>query len=127
MARSRPLSPHLQVYRLPLPALMSISHRATGVLLAAGSLVLVYWLAAVASGPDAFADAQALLGSLPGRALLLLLTFSIFYHLGNGIRHLFWDAGLGFELRTAHASGVAVIVAAVVLTLAAWALGYAMR
>ena len=127
MARSRPLSPHLQVYRLPLPALMSISHRATGVLLAAGSLVLVYWLAAAASGPDAFADAQALLGSLPGRALLLLLTFSLFYHLGNGIRHLFWDAGLGFELRTAHASGVAVIVAAVVLTLAAWALGYAMR
>ena len=127
MARSRPLSPHLQVYRLPLPALTSISHRATGVLLAAGSLILVYWLAAVASGPDAFADAQALLGSLPGRALLLLLTFSLFYHLGNGIRHLFWDAGLGFELRTAHASGVAVIVAAVVLTLAAWALGYAMR
>ena len=127
MARSRPLSPHLQVYRLPLPALMSISHRATGVLLAAGSLVLVYWLDAVASGPDAFAEAQALLGSLPGRALLLLLTFSLFYHLGNGIRHLFWDAGAGFELRTAHASGVAVIVAAVVLTLAAWALGYAMR
>ena len=127
MARSRPLSPHLQVYRLPLPALMSISHRATGVLLAAGSLVLVYWLAAAASGPDAFADAQALLGSLPGRVLLLLLTFSLFYHLGNGIRHLFWDAGLGFELRTAHTSGVAVIVAAVVLTLAAWALGYAMR
>ena len=127
MARSRPLSPHLQVYRLPLPALTSISHRATGVLLAAGSLVLVYWLAAVASGPDAFAEAQARLGSLPGRALLLLLTFSLFYHLGNGIRHLFWDAGVGFELRTAHASGVAVIVTAVVLTLAAWALGYAMR
>ena len=127
MARSRPLSPHLQVYRLPLPALTSISHRATGVLLAAGSLVLVYWLAAVAGGPDAFAEAQARLGSLPGRALLLLLTFSLFYHLGNGIRHLFWDAGVGFELRTAHASGVAVIVAAVVLTLAAWALGYAMR
>ena len=105
MARNRPLSPHLQVYRLPLPALMSISHRATGVLLAAGSLVIVYWLAAVASGPDAFAAAQALLGSLPGRALLLVFTFSLFYHLGNGIRHLFWDAGLGFELRTAHASG----------------------
>ena len=127
MARPRPLSPHLQIYRLPLPALLSISHRATGVLLAAGSLVLVYWLAAVASGPDAFAKAQALLGSLPGRAFLLVVTFSLFYHLGNGIRHLFWDAGLGFELRTAHASGVLVIIAAVVLTLAAWSLGYAMR
>ena len=127
MARNRPLSPHLQVYRLPLPALMSISHRATGVLLTAGSLVLVYWLAAVASGPDAFAGAQALLASTPGRALLLVFTFSLFYHLGNGIRHLFWDAGLGFELRTAHASGVLVIVAAAVLTVVAWTLGYAMR
>ena len=127
MARTRPLSPHLQVYRLPLPALMSISHRATGVVLAAGSLVLAYWLAAVASGPDAHADAQALLGSLPGRVVLLAFTFSLFYHLGNGIRHLFWDAGVGFELRTAHASGVLVIVAAIVLTLIAWALGYAMR
>ena len=127
MSRSRPLSPHLQVYRLPLGALISISHRATGVLLAAGSLVLVYWLSAVASGPDAFANAQALLGSIVGRVLLLALTFSLFYHLANGIRHLFWDAGFGFELRTAHASGVLVIVASAVLTLVAWALGYTMR
>ena len=127
MARSRPLSPHLQIYRLPVSALISISHRATGVLLAAGSLVLVYWLAAVASGPDAFADAQALLGSVVGRVLLLALTFSLFYHLANGIRHLFWDAGFGFELRTARASGMLVIVASVVLTLVAWALGYTMR
>ena len=127
MARSRPLSPHLQVYRLPLSALMSISHRATGILLVVGSLVLVYWLVAVAGGPDAFASAQALLGSMPGRMLLLAITFSLFYHLGNGIRHLFWDAGLGFELRTAHRSGVLVIVAAIVLTAVAWALGYAMR
>ena len=127
MARTRPLSPHLQVYRLPFPALLSISHRATGVVLAAGSLVLVYWLAALASGPDAFADAQALLGSIPGRVLLLIITFSLFYHLGNGIRHLFWDAGLGFELPTAHASGVVVVAAAIVLTLVAWALGYSMR
>ena len=127
MARSRPLSPHLQIYRLPLTALTSISHRATGVLLVVGSLVLVYWLVAVASGADTFAGAQALLGSVPGRVLLLAITFSLFYHLGNGIRHLFWDAGLGFELRTAHRSGVVVIVAAVALTAVAWALGYAMR
>lgn len=127
MVRGRPLSPHLQVYRLPLTALMSISHRATGVLLVVGSLVLVYWLVAVASGADTFASAQALLGSVPGRVLLLAITFSLFYHLGNGIRHLFWDAGLGFELRTAHRSGVVVIVAAIALTAIAWALGYAMR
>ena len=127
MARTRPLSPHLQVYRLPFPALLSISHRATGVVLAAGSLVLVYWLAAIASGPEAFAGAQALLGTIPGRILLLVITFSLFYHLGNGIRHLFWDAGLGFESRTVHASGVVVVAAAIVLTLIAWALGYSMR
>ena len=127
MARTRPLSPHLQVYRLPFPALLSISHRATGVVLAAGSLVFVYWLAAIASGPEAFADAQALLGSIPSRVLLLIITSSFFYHLGNGIRHLFWDAGLGFEPRTVHASGVVVVAAAIVLTLVAWALGYSMR
>ena len=127
MSRSRPLSPHLQIYRLPFSALISISHRATGVLLAAGSLVLVYWLAAVASGPDAFANAQALLGSIVGRVLLLVLTFSLFYHLANGIRHLFWDAGFGFELRTARTSGMLVVVASVVLTIVAWALGYTMR
>ena len=95
--------------------------------LAAGSLVLVYWLGALAYGPEAFARTQALLGSIPGRILLLAITFSLFYHLGNGIRHLFWDAGLGFEPRTVHASGVAVVAAAVVLTLAAWGLGYSMR
>ena len=127
MSRSRPLSPHLQIYRLPVTALISICHRITGVLLAAGSLVLVYWLVAVASGPDAFANAQALLGSVVGRVLLLALTLALFYHLANGIRHLFWDAGFGFELRTVRASGMLVIVASIVLTLVAWALGYTMR
>lgn len=127
MSRSRPLSPHLQIYRLPITAVISISHRVTGVLLAAGSILLVYWLVAVASGPDAFAEAQALLGSIIGRMVLLALTFALFYHLANGIRHLFWDAGLGFELRAVRASGMLVVVAAVVLTLVAWALGYTMR
>ena len=127
MSRSRPLSPHLQIYRLPISALISISHRVTGVLLAVGSLVLVYWLVALASGPEAFAHAQALLGSVVGRVILLALTLALFYHLANGIRHLFWDAGFGFELRTVRASGMLVIVASIVLTLVAWALGYTMR
>ena len=127
MSRSRPLSPHLQIYRLPISAVISISHRVAGVLLAVGSLVLVYWLVALASGPDAFAHAQALLGSVVGRVVLLALTLALFYHLANGIRHLFWDAGFGFELRTVRASGMLVIVASIVLTLVAWALGYTMR
>lgn len=116
----RPLSPHLQVYRLPFNALTSISHRISGALLAAGSLVLVYWVLAVAAGPEAYAGAQAFLGSLPVQLLMLLWTFALFYHLCNGIRHLFWDAGYGFELETARRSGQAVIGAAVLLTLFAW-------
>jgi succinate dehydrogenase / fumarate reductase, cytochrome b subunit len=119
---NRPLSPHLQVYRPQLTSVLSICHRAAGVLLAGGSLLLIYWLAAVASGPEAYATAQAVLGSLPARLLLFGWTLALFYHLGNGIRHLFWDAGKGFELRTAYASGYAVIASAVVLTLLVWIL-----
>lgn len=123
----RPLSPHLQIYRPQITSVLSILHRATGALLAAGTLLLVYWLWALASGPGAYADAQALLGSWLGRTALLVWTWALFYHLCNGIRHLFWDAGLGFELKTAYASGWAVVVVSVVLTLLVWALAYAVR
>ena len=123
---SRPLSPHLQVYRFQWTMALSISHRITGVGLALGTLLLVYWLAAAASGPEAFATAQVLIGSFFGRLLLFGWTFALFYHLANGIRHLFWDAGLGLELDMAYRSGLLVVVAAVVLTFASWILGYAM-
>lgn len=121
---NRPLSPHLQIYRLPLTAITSITHRLTGVLLGVGSLGLVYWLVALASGPEAFAAAQAAAGSVIGQIVMILFSLALFYHLANGIRHLFWDAGYGFELETAHRTGQAVIVAAVVLTLMAWIIGY---
>jgi len=117
---NRPLSPHLQVYRLPFTAITSISHRISGVLLAGGALVLVYWVVATAAGPQSYATASAILGSLPVQVLLFLWTFVLFYHLCNGIRHLFWDAGYGFELQTAERSGQAVIAGAAVLTLLAW-------
>ena len=123
----RPLSPHLQIYRPQLTSVLSITHRITGLVLVAGTLVLTYWLLAAATGPEAYATAQSLLASWPGRVVLLGFSFALFYHLCNGIRHLFWDAGLGFDLKTAYASGHAVIGASVVLTLAAWALAYAMR
>ena len=125
--RQRPLSPHLQIYRLPLIAVLSITHRLTGLALSVGTLVLVYWLLAAAAGPEAYASAQTLLGSWIGRVVLLAFTFSLFFHLCNGIRHLFWDAGLGFELKTAYASGNAVIVVSLALTLAAWGLAYLAR
>lgn len=117
---NRPLSPHLQVYRLPFTAITSISHRISGALLAAGSLVLVYWVAAVAGGAERYAAANAVLGSVPVRLLMFVWTFVLFYHLCNGVRHLFWDAGYGFDLAVAQRAGQAVIGAAAALTLLTW-------
>jgi succinate dehydrogenase / fumarate reductase cytochrome b subunit len=127
MARpNRPLSPHLQVYRWQWTMALSILHRITGVALGAGSLLLVYWLTAAATGPEAYARAQGFIGSWFGLLLLFGFSLALFYHLANGIRHLFWDAGRGFELKTAYASGLAVLVAAVVLTGFAWIIGLSM-
>jgi len=117
---NRPLSPHLQVYRLPFTALTSISHRISGVLLSGGALLLVYWVVAAAAGPQAYATASAILSSLPVQVLIFLWTFVLFYHLCNGIRHLIWDAGYGFDLQTAQRSGQIAIGAAAALTGVAW-------
>lgn len=123
----RPLSPHLQIYRPQLTSVLSITHRITGTALVIGTLVLVYWLLAAASGPETYASAQALLGSWIGRVVMLGFSYALFFHMCNGVRHLFWDAGLGFELKTAYASGNAVIAVSIALTVIAWALAYAMR
>jgi succinate dehydrogenase / fumarate reductase cytochrome b subunit len=120
----RPLSPHLQVYRFQWTMALSILHRITGVALAVGTLLLVWWLVAAASGPEAFATVQGFIGSILGRLLLFGWTLALFYHLCNGIRHLFWDAGYGFELDVAYRSGLAVLGASVALTLISWILGY---
>ena len=120
----RPLSPHLQVYRFQWTMALSILHRITGVALAVGTLLLVWWLVAAASGPEAFATVQGFIGSILGRLLLFGWTLALFYHLCNGIRHLFWDAGYGFELDVAYRSGLAVLGASVALTLITWILGY---
>ncbi len=123
---NRPLSPHLQVYRPQWTSVLSISHRITGVALAVGTLLMVYWLAAAASGPEAFASAQELVGSFLGRLFLFGWTFALFYHLCNGIRHLMWDAGYGFELENAYRSGLAVLAGSAGLTVLFWILGYAL-
>ena len=122
----RPLSPHLQIYKPQLTSLLSIFHRATGVVLSIGSVFLVWWLVAAATGDDAFATAQAFWGSWFGLLLLFGWTVSLFFHLCNGIRHLVWDAGWGFELRQAYISGWAVVAASGALTLIAWIAGLAM-
>jgi succinate dehydrogenase / fumarate reductase cytochrome b subunit len=120
----RPLSPHLQIYRPQITSILSILHRLTGVALALGAVLLAYWLTAAAYGPEAFARANALLISGFGRLVLFGLTFAFFYHLANGIRHLAWDVGYGFEMKTLNWSGIAVVAAALALTLAAWIAAY---
>jgi succinate dehydrogenase / fumarate reductase cytochrome b subunit len=122
--RDRPLSPHLQIYRWQWTMLLSIVHRLTGVALAVGTLLLVYWLVAAASGPEAFASAQAVMSHWLGRLLLFGWTWALFYHLANGIRHLFWDMGRGFALATGYATAWLVVIVSVVLTLLAWLIGY---
>ena len=120
---NRPLSPHLQVYLPQFTTILSILHRLTGVALGIGALALVYWLAAAAAGPEWFEGATALAASWFGWLVLLGFTWALFFHLLNGIRHLFWDVGLGFELTTARLTGWCVALASFVLTAAAWAVG----
>jgi succinate dehydrogenase / fumarate reductase, cytochrome b subunit len=120
----RPTSPHLQIYRPQLTSFLSILHRIAGVFLSIGILALIYWLVAAASSAEAFDQAQSLAASIVGRSLLFLWTGAFFYHLLNGLRHLAWDAGWGFELTAVYRSGWAVLIGSVVLSLAAWALGY---
>lgn len=122
--QNRPLSPHLQVYKPQLTSSLSILHRITGVALAMGTLLLVYWLVAAASGAGAYESAQGFFGSFFGQLILFGWSIALFYHLANGIRHLFWDAGLGFELPEVYRSGWMVVVATAVLTLASWTIGY---
>ncbi len=121
----RPLSPHIQIYRPQLTSVLSILHRATGIFLCLGAVVFAWWATALALGPEPYATVRSALGSWFGQLLLFAWTFSFFFHLCNGIRHLFWDAGLGFEIRTAYASGKAVVAASVAMTILAFGLAYA--
>lgn len=121
-ASQRPLSPHLQIYRPQLTSILSISHRLTGVALAAGTAVLALWLIAAAGGADTFALINNHLAAWYGQVLMVFWSFALFYHLCNGIRHLAWDAGWGLDIRTAYLTGYATVVATVLLTAGAWLL-----
>jgi len=123
MQRERPLSPNLQIYRPQLTSVLSITHRLTGVLLSVGAVCFVVWIAATAHGAHSYATFAHLLGSPLGLALSFTWTFSLFFHLCNGVRHLVWDAGYGFELRTIYISGWTVLALSVLLTVIAWIAG----
>ncbi|MDB5393709.1 MAG: succinate dehydrogenase, cytochrome b556 subunit [Rhodospirillales bacterium] len=129
--RTRPISPFLfpptGTYRWQITSTMSILHRLSGIALGFGALLLTWWLLALLGEPADFAEVQAFLGSIFGRLLLLGWTWSLFYHLLNGVRHLVWDTGHGLELPSVYRGGWTVIVLSVVLTVAAWLAGYWFR
>ena len=117
----RPLSPHLQVYdMLQLTSALSIAGRITGAAWAVGLVLLVWWLVAAASGPSAFAQVQWFLSSWIGLLGLFGMTAAAWYHTLNGVRHLAWDAGYGYDIPTTYRSGKLVLVGTVVLTLLTW-------
>lgn len=121
---TRPLSPHLQVYRPQITSILSILHRMTGVVLALAAVLLTYWLASAAYGPEAFGRAQMLLETWFGRLVLFGFTFSLFYHMCNGIRHLGWDMVWGFEMPRLRFTGVIVVIASMAMTVGSWLMAY---
>lgn len=118
--RERPLSPHLQVWRWHVTMLGSILHRACLIGLYVGALILAGWAVALASGQQAYAAYVGLLGSLPGKLVLLGLTFALFFTVASNLRHLMWDTGRGFTPRTADMITIAGIVFALVATAVVW-------
>jgi succinate dehydrogenase / fumarate reductase cytochrome b subunit len=116
----RPLSPHISIYRWPITMTVSILHRATGIALSVGFVVLSLWLFDAASGAEHYGVLMSYLDTVAGKILLIGWSFSFFFHLGNGVRHFFWDIGRGFEKSTADASAWFVLIFAVVLTALFW-------
>jgi succinate dehydrogenase / fumarate reductase cytochrome b subunit len=122
----RPISPFMlgSAYKFQTSSLTSIMHRITGCALGVGTLLLTYWLVSAASGDGAYSIAEAILGSWFGILVLFGFTVALFYHFCNGIRHLAWDAGKGFELPDMHRTGGLVVAATVILTVAFWAVAF---
>ena len=111
-----PLSPFLQ-YRPQLTSVLSITHRCTGVFLSAGAVLLCCWLVSVAAGAEAYIIVNGHIAAWYGQVVIIGFVFSLYFHLCNGIRHLFWDLGLGLEIKTSYCSGYAVVIASILLTI----------
>jgi succinate dehydrogenase / fumarate reductase cytochrome b subunit len=116
----RPMSPYVSVWRWHLTMAVSIMHRVTGVALYGAALILAGWALALAAGPDAYDRFRLIVGSPLGKLALIGITFSLFYHLANGVRHLVWDFGSGFQLKTADLTAAAVVAFAALATLGVW-------
>lgn len=120
MASEKPLSPHIQIYRWEITMLVSILHRATGIAMATGTALVVWMLLSLASGEQAYECFQKFVTSPFGKLLLLGWTIAIFLHMGNGIRHFFWDIGLGYKKETARKSAFALFVFTAIMTAIVW-------
>lgn len=122
--RPRPLSPHLQIYRFQLTMAMSILHRASGIALTVGTLLLAWWVVAAAIGGDAFDAVSWFLGSVLGILMLMGWSVALFYHLFAGMRHLLWDYGFGYDIPTVYRTGWTVVGIVAVVTLLSWIVGF---
>ncbi|MFT3987942.1 succinate dehydrogenase, cytochrome b556 subunit [Aestuariivirga sp.] len=120
----RPLSPHLQIYKPMLTMMMSIVHRATGMALYAGMILLVWWLCAAAASDDAFATAQWIFSSWLGLLVLLGFTWALIHHALGGLRYLYWDTGRGFELSRVELMAKANLAGSIILTILVWIIAY---
>jgi succinate dehydrogenase / fumarate reductase cytochrome b subunit len=116
----RPLSPHLQIYKLPLTAFLSIAHRATGIVNSMAIVLLVLLIASASGSPESYEFMSGIANSWFGKLVLFGFTLTLYYHMANGIRHLFWDVGLGLDLETAKKSGNVCLVAAGVMSVITW-------
>ncbi len=121
--RERPLSPHLQIYKVELPMMLSGLHRITGIALSVGSLLLIAWIESAVYSAQAFATLNRFLGSFIGQLMLFGWTFSLIYHSVSGVRHLLWDTGRLLEVKQIYSSSKFVLAITIVLTLLAWILG----
>lgn len=120
----RPLSPHLMIYRKQLTSMLSISHRISGVVLSGGMLIVVALLYALVAGPEVWQRVTGWLAMPLGQGFLIAWSLAFFWHFYTGLRHLFWDAGYGFELKNVYASGYATVAAAVLTTALVWGIVY---
>ena len=110
-----PLSPFMQ-YKPQLTSVLSITHRGTGIFLSLGAILLCYWLISIAAGPEIYVMANTHISAWYGQFVLICFVFSLYYHLCNGIRHLFWDLVLGLEIDTTYRSGYVVVIVSILLT-----------
>ncbi len=127
LGAERPLSPHLQIYRPMLTMMMSIAHRISGAANGVGFILLTWWLVAIATGPEAYAQVASVFASIPGRLVLFLFSWSLIHHMLGGIRHLIWDTGRGLDKTSIEVFAWLTIIGSTLLTVLIWVAGYALK